>query len=489
MFWTCPKPAARAARSRMNPKIPVFAVVLLRMLHSACLGDIQVVSERNEGETASAAFKFKNVPLPSKLDAAEKATFTLVDGQRDINGGDLMRLHDGRLPREEDQPSENFFFRPGTAGGRIQVDLGGKIAIKQINTYSWHPDVRAPQVYRLYGADGSAPEFKAEPKRDTNPESCGWRFVANVDTRLKDRAGGGQHGVSVLAPNGNIGTYRFLLFDISRTEGDDPFGNTFWSEIDVMDTDSTAVPVTTEEVKRITRSFSADGGKHYFTLDTTVAPDLTEWADQKLRPVVQEWYPRLVIMLPSEGFTARTNVTIRFRDDMGGTPASAGGGFVNCNAGWFRRELTREAIGSVVHELVHVVQSYGGGRRNDPNGTRMPGWLVEGIPDYIRWFLFEPQTKGAEITARNLARAKYDASYRITANFLNWVTTKHDSNIVQKLNGAGRAGKYREELWKEATGKTVQELGEEWKRLHEQRLAALEGKDPTPAEEKKAPPP
>jgi hypothetical protein len=175
--------------------------------------------------------------------------------------------------------------------------------------------------------------------------------------------------------------------------------------------------VTPEEAKPITKSFSANGGKYHFTLDTTVAPDLTEWADSELRPVVQEWYPKLVTMLPSDGFTARTNVTIRFRDDMGGTPASAGGGFVNCNAGWFRRELKREALGSVVHEMVHVVQSYGGVRRNDPNTTRMPGWLVEGIPDYIRWFLYEPQTKGAEITARNLTRAKYDASYRITANF------------------------------------------------------------------------
>jgi hypothetical protein len=139
--------------------------------------------------------------------------------------------------------------------------------------------------------------------------------------------------------------------------------------------------------------------------------------------------------------------------------------------------------------MVHVVQGYGRVRRDDPNATRMPGWLVEGIADYIRWFLYEPQTKGAEITTRNLGRAKYDASYRITGNFLNWVTTKYDLNIVQKLNAAGRAGKYREDLWKEATGKTVQELGNEWKRLHEQRLEASEEKNPTPAEEEKAPPP
>jgi hypothetical protein len=59
---------------------------------------------------------------------------------------------------------------------------------------------------------------------------------------------------------------------------------------------------------------------------------------------------------------------------------------------------------------------------------------------------------------------------------------------VQKLNAAGRAGKYREELWKEVTGKSIQELGDEWKRLQEQRLAATEKKDSVPAEEKKTPP-
>jgi hypothetical protein len=55
------------------------------------------------------------------------------------------------------------------------------------------------------------------------------------------------------------------------------------------------------------------------------------------------------------------------------------------------------------------------------------------------------------------------------------VTGKYDKEIVRKLNVAAREGKYREELWKEWTGKTVQELGDEWKKTHEERLAAKEG--------------
>ena len=47
---------------------------------------------------------------------------------------------------------------------------------------------------------------------------------------------GGQYGVSVADSNGAaIGRYRYLLFDIFRTESDDAFGNTFYSEIAVVE--------------------------------------------------------------------------------------------------------------------------------------------------------------------------------------------------------------------------------------------------------------
>src|SRR4029434_7805299 len=121
-------------------------------------------------------------------------------------------------------------------------------------------------------------------------------------------------------------------------------------------------------------------------------------------------------------------------------------------------------------------------RRTNPNATRMPSWMVEGIPDYIRWFIYEPETKGAEITERNLARAKYDASYRVTGNFLDWVTRKYDKDLVRKLNAAARQGNYAESLWKDFTGKSLEELGAAWKKEHEERIAAAK---PKPAAEPK----
>jgi hypothetical protein len=474
---------------------------------AACgLAEVRVRTGHQIGDASAAApaFRFEQVPPPASNDAATRGKFSIVVGTRDPNGGEVAVLHDGRLPAGEDRPGENFFFAAGTDGGRLLLDLGSVIAIHQVNTYSWHRDTRGPQVYRLYGSDGAGATFNSRPERTIEPTNAGWQFVARIDTRRAEgREGGeqgergGRHGVSIseakgsTGSSGSIGKYRYLLFDIGRTEDRDDFGNTFFSEIDVLETDG-PTPIAVEvgrgagggagERPPIVTRFAAGEGRYGFALDTTVAPDLTEWAERELRPVVQGWYPKLVALLPSEGYVPRTNVTIRFREDMGRIPASAGGGFINCNAVWFRKELNREARGSVVHEMVHVVQAYARVRRTETNATRMPGWLVEGIPDYIRWFLYEPQTDGARITTNILARASYDSSYRITGNFLDWVVRGYDTNIVVKLNAAGRAGRYQESIWKEATGRTLEELGAEWRRHHEKRLGVT-----SPANGTKAP--
>ena len=116
--------------------------------------EVKVTFDRNTEGTPE--FKFKNVPSPVKNDAAAKGKFTIVDGQSDSNGSNLRALNNGRLPQEEDDPGANFFFQAGTEGGRLKLDLGSVIDVKQINSYSWHPSDRAPQVYKLYAADGTA---------------------------------------------------------------------------------------------------------------------------------------------------------------------------------------------------------------------------------------------------------------------------------------------------------------------------------------------
>ncbi|HLB72543.1 MAG TPA: family 16 glycoside hydrolase [Sedimentisphaerales bacterium] len=452
-----------------SPLVASVSALSILIVVSAAMAKTTVVFDRNANDAATWEFVFKNVPPPSKSDLGAKAAVVIVDGRRDTNGGDVDKLADGIVPTYEDQPARNFFFAPNTDGGRILVDLGGAAAVKQVNTYSWHPNTRGPQVYRLFVGDGKTEGFQPQPKRQTDPLKCGWILLASVDTQANDGTPGGQYAVSISDSTGEIGKFRYFLFDISRTEQADPFGNTFFSEIDIVDPNGPVLPAATRSEPRI-ETIQTDDGKYRITIDTTETPDLTEWAGRELGPVLRDWYPRIVALLPSEGFEAPKQVNITFSDAMRGV-AATGGTRIRCAAAWFRQQLHGEAKGAVVHELVHVVQDYGRSRRN-PNATRTPGWLVEGIADYIRWFLFEPETYGAEVTPANIHQARYDASYRVSANFLDWVARQYDKDIVTSLNAAARQGDYSEDLWKKHTERTLQELGDEWKKTLEDRIAA-----------------
>ena len=100
--------------------------------------------------------------------------------------------------------------------------------------FGWHPDTRGPQIYALFASDGTTAKFNLEPDAKTDPTSCGWKLIASVDTRPKQGDSGGQYGVSITDASGSLGKFRYLLFDAVPTESDDAWGNTFFSEIDVV---------------------------------------------------------------------------------------------------------------------------------------------------------------------------------------------------------------------------------------------------------------
>jgi hypothetical protein len=212
----------------------VTATALLSALMLTAHAQVKVATDHNPNASANPAFKFKNVPSPLKDDAAAQATMLLVEGEIDGNGAGLSALIDGVLPTEEDEPAKNFFFDAGTGGGRFRMDLGSAIEIAQVNTYSWHPNTRGPQVYRLWASDGTDPKFNGTPKSKTDPATCGWKLITVVDTRSKEGNDGGQFGVSITDSRGSLGKYRYLLFDCYVTETGDEYGNTFYSEIDVV---------------------------------------------------------------------------------------------------------------------------------------------------------------------------------------------------------------------------------------------------------------
>lgn len=450
---------------------------ILRLLPFAAgiltLGAVPAKVSFGLGENSG--FETKTTPSPAINDAATQATFKVVAGTPDPNGAPLTALHDGKIPRQDDEPGANFFF---SGGGRVLVDLGKPTEVSGIATYSWHPGTRSAQTYEVYAANGTEKGFAKEPAAGVNPKDVGWTHVAKVDTSANKP---GQHGVCITPGSGSsFGKFQHVLFDIQKNPKATSFGDTFFSEIDIVDAKGPKlerVPIP----KRIVEVFTSKDKKFRYTLDVSEAPDLQEWCGKNLIPVLDEWYPKIIAMIPVDGVTPSHDITFTLKDTtnlpghLQGVPAYASGNSVVFNAKFMRDQQTGEAIGAGVHEIVHVVQ-FGGGRKNQERNRgrgRPPTWVTEGVADYIRWFLYEPQSKGAEITKRNVARAKYDDSYRVTANFFNWVIKNHEKDLMRKLNVATHEG-YSEELWKEWTGKTLQELGADWKKANLERLGMKE---------------
>ncbi|MGC6564279.1 MAG: basic secretory protein-like protein [Akkermansiaceae bacterium] len=422
------------------------------------------------GQSAASRFSIQDIPMPAENDAAAGSSAKLLDGEADRASGPLTVLFDGKVPGGSDDPGRNFFFAQGSKGGRIMVDLGKEIEVGSVVTYSWHRSSRAAQRYDLYGSDA-----EGVPKAALRPAKPGddWELIESVDTSALEP---GQHGVVVEGEKGeNLGRFRYLIFDVFPNKNPGPFNETFYSEIDVIDANGEKLK-RLEPPKIIVKKFPSKSGKFTYVVDSSDAPDLADWAGEKLIPVMDEWYPEIIKMLPVPGITPSTEITFTLKEarnlpkNMKGVPAYASGASVVFNADFVRREIAGEAIGAGIHEIVHVVQ-FGGRDKNGriTRGKRLPTWVTEGAADYIRWFLFEPEKRGARINHRNFEKARHDSSYRITAHFFDWVIKNYDKNLMRKINLSIHQG-YREELWKEWTGKTVTELAAEWREANRKRL-------------------
>ncbi|GAA5481174.1 basic secretory protein-like protein [Haloferula sargassicola] len=422
-------------------------------------------------EASAEGFIFEKIPAPAINDAGAEARWKLVDGEQDNFSADTAVLADGTVPQNEDDPRANFFLS-GTTGGKLVADLGETTEIESVGSYSCHPRERADQLYRLYGSTGTAGAFKIAPPAGSDPKQFGWTLLATVDTRSASQGKGGRVGVEIGGERSRgVGRFRYLLFDIAPPVKAGATSNTFFSEIDVVAAGAKET-LRLHSNKKVVREYETKDGKYQFVVDASQAPDMVPWVEKELIPMCEEWYPKLNAMLPSKGYEGPEKFSLTFKSDMpDGVPAYAAGDGLSLSADFFRREKDREAKGCVVHEMVHVVQNYGYARQVNRHPKDTPVWVTEGIADYVRWFLYEPESKGAEITEGNIGSARYDGSYRITANFFHYIAETYDPRIIPEMNAACREGRYDEELWKKWTGKPLQELGADWlaaqrKRLH-----------------------
>ena len=183
-----------------------------------------------------------------------------------------------------------------------------------------------------------------------------------------------------------------------------------------------------------------------FVVDVTDAPEMKGWADRAAR-LCERWYLRINEELKSDGFKPPHRISMALKSSYKGV-AEAGGGRIVGSVAFFKAHP--DDFGAMIHETCHIVQRY--------QGRGNPGWLVEGVADYVRFFVFEPGKIG-----RINADPHYNDSYRTTAAFLAFVTDKYDKQLVLKLNTLMREGKYKHETFKELTGKTLEQLDGEWR--------------------------
>jgi Peptidase of plants and bacteria len=174
--------------------------------------------------------------------------------------------------------------------------------------------------------------------------------------------------------------------------------------------------------------------------------------DSSFDPILQkrmiETFFKVYPVLAND-FNTNTDRTVTFHIDTAYKGVAAtGGGRIVYNPDWFRKHPGD--IDVVTHEVMHVVQNYGRGGG--------PGWLTEGIADYVR-YKYGVDNPGAKWALPSFKpEHSYKNAYRITARFLNWLEINVNKGIVVKLDSAMRNHTYKETIWTDITGKTIDEL-------------------------------
>ncbi len=151
----------------------------------------------------------------------------------------------------------------------------------------------------------------------------------------------------------------------------------------------------------------------------------------------------------AQRFNPKTRKKVTFVIDPAYTGvAETDNGRATYNPKWLKDHP--EDVDVVTHEVMHVVQAY-------PENA-CPGWLTEGIADYVRYAYGVNNVKGNWTLPAYKAGQNYTNSYRITARFLVWLEKNVRGTLVNELDQAARAGTYSPAIWRQKTGKNLDEL-------------------------------
>jgi hypothetical protein len=200
--------------------------------------------------------------------------------------------------------------------------------------------------------------------------------------------------------------------------------------------------------------FSTQKKKGYKLTFISKDPLLDPLLRQKLIDTYFEIYPTLV-----KTFNDKSTHDVMFVIDTAyKAVAEASGNRILFSAAYLKAHPTD--IDVVTHETMHIVQGYG--------YSAGPVWLTEGIADYVR-YQYGVDNVGSKwsLPAFN-AKQNYKNSYRITARFFTWLEQNVKPGLVETLDQQLRTHQYTEQSWQGLTGKSIDQLWEEYSKNPDQ---------------------
>lgn len=165
-----------------------------------------------------------------------------------------------------------------------------------------------------------------------------------------------------------------------------------------------------------------------------VPDDLKVWAEAVARRAPR-WAVEIGRRLPPRTPIGKVKILI---DEDDGFVAFGTGRTIVVSAPYLRK--APDDIGVIGHELVHMFQDY-------PAGS--VGWVVEGLADYLRYYVLEPGTSRGRFDP---AEANYRGGYQAAAWLLRHVESRLGCAVIISLHAAMRGGTYDDNFWVRETG-------------------------------------
>jgi acetyl esterase/lipase len=116
--------------------------------------------------------------------------------------------------------------------------------------------------------------------------------------------------------------------------------------------------------------------------------------------------------------------------------------------------------GVIVHEITHLTQSYAGSASSVSHASA-PGWVTEGVADYVRTELGydNPAEKYPTGATFGCNQNNYTAGYKCTDAFFRYISRAYNKpNLVKNMHNSANAGNYTDSLVTGGTGKSLSQL-------------------------------